>query len=49
MKEENKVCNHNFEYSHQETELLGYGGANFKLVDVIICTVCGEIRRSDKK
>ena len=39
------LCAHNYVYSHQETRLQ-YTGTNFKLVDVVICTKCGQVNRN---
>lgn len=50
MKEKiEQHCSHNFEYSHQE--IIQQGGSttmgNFgQVVDVVICTKCGLVRRN---
>lgn len=45
-KKEQKECSHNFQYSHQEMATTYYGGANIHMNDVVVCTKCGEIKRS---
>ena len=39
-------CSHDFEYSHQVIRPQYTTGANFDLVDVTVCTKCGEVRRN---
>lgn len=43
-KQETNNCVHQFEYVRKEQEA-SYGVANWKEVDVVICTKCGEVRR----
>lgn len=41
-----RTCTHHFEYVRQETLPIGSTTTNFKKVDVVICTKCGEVRRN---
>ena len=39
-------CSHDFGYSHKETEQISAGGANERTVDVVVCSMCGEVKRN---
>jgi len=36
-------CSHNFVYSHKDKDYVE--NMIYKVVDVVICTMCGEVRR----
>lgn len=39
-------CIHEFKYSHQETTRISPEGLNYVLVDVVVCSRCGLIKRN---
>lgn len=45
VEDEKVYCSHNFEYSHSEKRT-EYGYTIPDVIDVVVCTKCGEVRRN---